>query len=41
LTPSTFSRESDAVLARDSARDVVATVDPAVSARSPGSPARG
>ena len=30
LTPSTFYRESDAVLARDSARDVVATVRPYV-----------
>ena len=30
LTPSTFYRESDAVLARDSARDVVATVRPCV-----------
>lgn len=31
LTPSTFYRESDAVLARDSARDVVATVRPYVT----------
>lgn len=30
LTPSTFYREADAVLARDSARDVVATVKPYV-----------
>jgi HEPN domain-containing protein len=30
LTPSTFYREADAVLARDSARDVVATVRPAI-----------
>ena len=30
LTPSSFYRESDAVLARDSARDVVATVRPHV-----------
>jgi HEPN domain-containing protein len=30
LTPSTFYREADAVLARDSARDVVATVQPHV-----------
>ena len=31
LTPSTFYRESDAVTARDSARDVVAVVRPHVS----------
>jgi HEPN domain-containing protein len=31
LTPSTFYRETDAVLARDSARDVVASVRPHVS----------
>ena len=31
LTPSTFYRESDAVLARTSARDVVATVRPHVA----------
>ena len=31
LTPSTFYRESDAVLARNSARDVVATVQPHVT----------
>lgn len=30
LTPSTFYRESDAVTARDGARDVVATVQPLV-----------
>lgn len=30
LTPSTFYRESDAVTARDAARDVVATVQPLV-----------
>jgi HEPN domain-containing protein len=30
LTPSTFYREADAVLARDSARDVVAVVRPAI-----------
>ena len=30
LTPSSFYRESDAVIARDSARDVVATVRPHV-----------
>jgi hypothetical protein len=30
LTPSAFYREADAVLARDSARDVVHTVQPAV-----------
>jgi HEPN domain-containing protein len=41
LTPSSFYRESDAVLARDSARDVVATVAPVVSVRPLGSPARG
>jgi HEPN domain-containing protein len=32
LTPSTFYREADAVQARDSARDVVATVRPHVTA---------
>jgi HEPN domain-containing protein len=32
LTPSSFYRESDAVLARDSARDVVAAVRPHVGA---------
>ena len=31
LTPSTFYRETDAVLARDRARDVLATVQPAVT----------
>jgi hypothetical protein len=31
LTPSSFYRESDAVLARDSARDVVAVVRPHVA----------
>jgi HEPN domain-containing protein len=31
LTPSSFYREADAVLARDSARDVVATVRPHVA----------
>ncbi len=31
LTPSAFYRESDAVLARDSARDVVATVRPIIA----------
>lgn len=31
LTPSTFYRESDAVIARDSARDVVASVRPHVT----------
>ena len=35
LTPSTFYRESDAVLARDSARDVVSTVQPALAHRMP------
>ena len=33
LTPSSFYRESDAVLARDSARDVVAAVRPHVADR--------
>ena len=32
LTPSSFYREADASLARDSARDVVGTVGPAMSA---------
>jgi HEPN domain-containing protein len=35
LTPSTFYREADAVLARDSARDVVAVVRPHVTAPPP------
>jgi hypothetical protein len=35
LTPSTFYRESDAVAARDSARDVVAVVQPVVRSASP------